>query len=216
MTGPFDLARDRLHGLEVAGRGDREAGLDHVHAEARELVGDLELFLPVQRDARRLLAVAQGRVEDQDAVGRRCCCCWMLVLMSFVLLLYLACASSLLGLRLRGRHALFPPRGEQKKREKRDCGTTSCMRRRSTAPRRGVPGGAQGVSTTLPTLRRSMIIVCAAPASLEAERAGDDRLDGAVVEHLAAAARSTARACRGPSTASACSARSRPSIRTSA
>jgi len=60
--------------------------------------------------------------------------------MSFVLLLYLACLStftayrsSLLGMRLRGRHALFPPRGEypvkghtlkgagrHEKREKRD------------------------------------------------------------------------------------------------
>src|SRR5271165_7429572 len=42
------------------------------------------------------------------------------VLMSFVLLLYLACGSSLLGMRLRGRHALFPPRGEQEKGQKRD------------------------------------------------------------------------------------------------
>src|SRR6202167_2107291 len=42
------------------------------------------------------------------------------VLMSFVLLLYLAFGSSLLGMRLRGRHALFPPRGEQEKRQKRE------------------------------------------------------------------------------------------------
>src|SRR6266566_169260 len=46
--------------------------------------------------------------------------CSVGVVMSFVLLLYLACSSSLLGMRLRGRHALFPPRGEQKKREKRE------------------------------------------------------------------------------------------------
>jgi hypothetical protein len=39
-----DLAGDRLHGLEVAGRRDREAGLDDVDAQARELVGDLELL----------------------------------------------------------------------------------------------------------------------------------------------------------------------------
>ena len=65
----LDLARDRLHGLEVARRGDREAGLDHVDAEPRELLGDLELLLRVQRDARRLLAVAQRRVEDQYSVG---------------------------------------------------------------------------------------------------------------------------------------------------
>ena len=66
--GAFDLSRDRLHRLEVAGRGDREAGLDHIDAQPRELVGDLQLFLLVQRDSRRLLAVAQGRVEDLDAV----------------------------------------------------------------------------------------------------------------------------------------------------
>src|SRR5271154_143264 len=47
------------------------------------------------------------------------------MLMSFVLLLYLACSpisdrSSLLGLRLRGRHALFPPRGEQEELQGRE------------------------------------------------------------------------------------------------
>ena len=45
ITGPCDLARDRLHGLEVAGRGDREAGLDDVDAEPRELVRDLDLLV---------------------------------------------------------------------------------------------------------------------------------------------------------------------------
>ena len=63
-----DVARDALNGLEVAGRGDREAGLDDVDAEPRELLGDLELLLRVQRDARRLLAVAQRRVKDEYSV----------------------------------------------------------------------------------------------------------------------------------------------------
>src|SRR3954468_22939887 len=67
--GAVDLAGDRLHGLEVARRGDREAGFDDVDAQARELVGDLELLLRVERDAGRLLAVAQRRVEDDDPVG---------------------------------------------------------------------------------------------------------------------------------------------------
>ena len=62
------LAGDGLHGLEVAGRGDREAGLDHIDPEPRELVRDLELLLLVQRDPRRLLPVAQGRVEDLYSV----------------------------------------------------------------------------------------------------------------------------------------------------
>ena len=66
--GAVDLAGDRLDGLEVARRGDREARLDDVDAEPRELVGDLELLARVQRDAGRLLAVAQRRVEDEYSV----------------------------------------------------------------------------------------------------------------------------------------------------
>ena len=69
MTGPRTALRDRLHRLEVALAGNREAGLDHVDAEARELLGDLELLGDVERDAGRLLAVAQRRVEDQYSVG---------------------------------------------------------------------------------------------------------------------------------------------------
>ena len=105
---PLDLAGDALDGLEVAGRGDREAGLDHVDAEPRELLGDLELLGGVQRDAGRLLAVAQRRVEDQYSVRfgvHRCSS----------LLSGLSCGFFSVGLRLRGRHALFPPKGEEKK-----------------------------------------------------------------------------------------------------
>ena len=100
--GSLDLAGDRLDGLEVAGRGDREAGLDHVHAEARELLRDLELLAGVQRDAGALLPVAQGGVEDDYAVVVH-----VTPLVGCSLLFSL-------GLRLRGRHALFPPRGEEK------------------------------------------------------------------------------------------------------
>src|SRR5262245_32150986 len=38
------LAGDPLDGLEVARRGGREAGLDHVDLEAHQLAGDLELL----------------------------------------------------------------------------------------------------------------------------------------------------------------------------
>ena len=65
----LDRAGDLLDRLEVARRGDREAGLDHVDAQPRELLRDLQLLLRVQRDAGRLLAVAQRRVEDQYSVG---------------------------------------------------------------------------------------------------------------------------------------------------
>jgi hypothetical protein len=63
---------DRADALEVTRRRDRKAGLDHVHAEPLELCGDLRLFVRLERDARRLLAVAKGGVEDRDpAVGQR-------------------------------------------------------------------------------------------------------------------------------------------------
>src|SRR5947209_7832829 len=96
-------------------------------------------------------------------------------------------------MRLRGRHALFPPEGEQEKGEKREllrhserrlapgAGSSAVRIRAATvlltvvlaAPRGAVSAGpprrrasaGQGVRTTLPRLRRSTIIVCAAPVS---------------------------------------------------
>jgi hypothetical protein len=60
--------RDRFDGFEVAIGCDRETGLDDVDTQARELVGDLELLGDVERNAGRLLAVSQGRVEDSYRV----------------------------------------------------------------------------------------------------------------------------------------------------
>ena len=105
------LASYGLDGFEVARRGDREAGLDDVHAQARELLGDLQLLLLVERDPGRLLAVAQRRVEDlysprfAPALGG--------VLGHVVP--FSAPPRSPLVSRLRGRHALFPPKGEEEK-----------------------------------------------------------------------------------------------------
>ena len=62
-------ARERLHGLEVAGRGRGEAGLDDVDAERLQVLKDEELVGEVHRAARGLLAVAEGGVEDSDALG---------------------------------------------------------------------------------------------------------------------------------------------------
>ena len=56
------------HRLEIAFRGDGEAGLDDVDAHRVEHVGDFELFLQGHRRAGRLLAVAQRGVEDEDPV----------------------------------------------------------------------------------------------------------------------------------------------------
>src|SRR5207253_9746111 len=66
-----DLAGDPLHRLEVAGGGEGKAGLEHVDAQTGELPGDRDLLIRRQRCARRLLAVTQGRIEDENAVARR-------------------------------------------------------------------------------------------------------------------------------------------------
>ena len=104
----LDRPGDALDGLEIPGRGDREAGLDHVDSQPRELLCDLELLGRVQRDSRRLLAVTQRRIEDQYAVALH-------DVLSVVLRLLLGwvCGSG-------GRHALFPPRGEEKKGKQRN------------------------------------------------------------------------------------------------
>jgi hypothetical protein len=54
--------------LQVAVRRNRKARFDDVDAELFEHVGDLQFFVEIHRGTRRLLAVAQGGVENQDAV----------------------------------------------------------------------------------------------------------------------------------------------------
>jgi hypothetical protein len=76
-NGPGEAADARLahrpchcgDGLPLAERGAREAGLDHVDAHGGEARGDLDLVARAKADARRLLAVAQGRIEDDDLLG---------------------------------------------------------------------------------------------------------------------------------------------------
>src|SRR5439155_23716620 len=74
--GPGDGGGHRARALEVAGRGGGEPSLDDVDTETLELLGDLRLLVRLQRDARRLLAVAQRRVEDGDPAE------WHLLLLS--------------------------------------------------------------------------------------------------------------------------------------
>ena len=52
--------------VEVARRRRREPCLDHIDAQPLEGQRDLDLLARAQRDARRLLAVSQGRIEDPD------------------------------------------------------------------------------------------------------------------------------------------------------
>ena len=64
-----DVRGDHADGFGVRLGRDRETGLDDVHAERRELVRQLELLVDPHRKSGRLLAVAQGGVEDRDALG---------------------------------------------------------------------------------------------------------------------------------------------------
>ena len=70
-----DRATDRGGDLpdagEVARRRDREAGFDDVDPELLERLGDLHLLGEVHARPRRLLAVAEGGVEDADRSGGR-------------------------------------------------------------------------------------------------------------------------------------------------
>ena len=69
MIGPRTRAGDLAHGQEVVGRGGREAGLDHVDTQARQLLGHGQLLRRGQRKARRLFAIAQGGIEKGDVVS---------------------------------------------------------------------------------------------------------------------------------------------------
>ena len=60
--------------LEVAGAGDGEARLDNIDVHADELPRDDELFFGVHAGAGRLLAIAQGRIEDVDFPGHASSC----------------------------------------------------------------------------------------------------------------------------------------------
>src|ERR1700679_4039660 len=60
------FAGDRLYGVEVALRGDGEAGFDDVDTEAGELMGETQLFGVVHGAAGGLLPVTESSVEDDD------------------------------------------------------------------------------------------------------------------------------------------------------
>src|SRR4029079_384345 len=57
---------DQPHRVPVVLRDAREAGLDPIDPEPVEQPCDLELLLPVEHDADRLLPGAQGRVVEPD------------------------------------------------------------------------------------------------------------------------------------------------------
>ena len=65
---------DLVHRGEIAFRSDRETGLDDVDAHVVEQAGDFQLLVMGHGGAGALLAVAQGGVEDDDAVLVGLCC----------------------------------------------------------------------------------------------------------------------------------------------
>ena len=62
-----DRFGDGLDAFEVAGRGDGEAGFQHIDAKFGQRLGHADLLVEVHREAGRLLAIAQRGVEDDDA-----------------------------------------------------------------------------------------------------------------------------------------------------
>ena len=68
--GELQLLRQPPEQLVVLGVGAGPAGLDVVHAERVELLGDAELVVDRERDALELRAVAQRRVVDLDGAGQ--------------------------------------------------------------------------------------------------------------------------------------------------
>ena len=61
--------RNALNSREISWAGKGEAGFNDVHPQAGQLVGNRQLFLEIQAGTRRLLAIAQGGIEDQDTAG---------------------------------------------------------------------------------------------------------------------------------------------------
>ena len=64
-----DGVGDGMNGFKVAHAGGRETGFDDVHAKAFQLTRHTELFLEVHGSAGGLLAIAERRVENNDAIG---------------------------------------------------------------------------------------------------------------------------------------------------
>src|ERR1700676_3031431 len=64
--------RNRTHPFQVATRRNRKSRLNHVHAQLRKLPRQADFFLRVHRKTRRLLAVAQCRIENAYRIHGVC------------------------------------------------------------------------------------------------------------------------------------------------
>ena len=63
--GALDLSGDGGYSLEVAGGTGGEARLDDVHVHPLKLSGDFHLFGAGHADSSRLLAIAEGGVQEK-------------------------------------------------------------------------------------------------------------------------------------------------------
>ena len=61
-----NFLRDGFDGLEIAFTRDRKTRFDHIDAKPRQLPRNRDFFLLVHAATRRLLTVAQRRVEDAN------------------------------------------------------------------------------------------------------------------------------------------------------
>src|SRR5487761_1160885 len=142
------LPRDCLHRLEVTRRGDREARLDYVDAQARQLLGDLQLLLPVQGYPRGLLPIAQGRVEDPHTALIVCrdaalviSCGYFRQIVHVALLLVLSPARFSCGYAATRPPRAIPPEGgaeEVEGRMRTTCSTQVSTHDRADQPNRAV------------------------------------------------------------------------------
>src|SRR5581483_7999600 len=66
--GAAHFFRDGLHRLEIAWRGDREAGLDDIDAEIFQGMSHLQFFRQVHAGAGTLFSISQSRVKNDEAV----------------------------------------------------------------------------------------------------------------------------------------------------
>ena len=64
----LDMVGHGFDGGEITRTGDGEAGLDHVHFQPLEGLGDAQLFFARHGGAGALLTVTQSGVEDDDAI----------------------------------------------------------------------------------------------------------------------------------------------------
>jgi hypothetical protein len=62
----LDLLRDLADGIKVLRRRCREAGLDNIHLQPRELARQRDLVTTPQAGSRRLLTISQSGIEHRD------------------------------------------------------------------------------------------------------------------------------------------------------